>query len=62
MDGTLVNSLAGVTAAWEVMAKKYLDKDINVKEILSCESFFMASFIFSAYNPMVCSNSWHSDR
>jgi len=35
MDGTLVDSVAGVTAAWEVFAKKYPDKDINVRDILS---------------------------
>lgn len=39
MDGTLVDSVAGVTAAWEAVAKEYPGKDINVEEILSCEFF-----------------------
>ena len=39
MDGTLIDSVAGVTGSWELFAKKYPDKNINVKEILSCGSF-----------------------
>lgn len=35
MDGTLVDSTAGVTAAWEFFAEKYPDKNIDVGEILS---------------------------
>jgi beta-phosphoglucomutase-like phosphatase (HAD superfamily) len=48
MDGTLVDSVAGVTAAWELFARKYPGKDVNVEEILSC-GFFL-SFTFGAYN------------
>jgi len=60
MDGTLVDSVAGVTAAWEVTAKKYPGKDINVKEILSSRFSLVTSF--SAYNPVIRSNSWYQDR
>ena len=35
MDGTLVDSTAGVVGAWEVFAASY--PHIDVKEILSCE-------------------------
>lgn len=51
MDGTLVDSVAGVTAAWEIFAKRYPDKDINVKDILSSAFCLVASFTFGAYNP-----------
>jgi len=34
MDGTLVDSLAGVTGAWELFATKY--DNLDVKEILGC--------------------------
>ena len=62
MDGTLVNSVAGVTAAWEFFAKKYPDKNIDVKEILSCGLFFMVYSTFGAYNLVVHSDSWYPDR
>lgn len=35
MDGTLVNSTAGVIGAWEVFRQSYPDIDVNY--ILSCE-------------------------
>jgi hypothetical protein len=35
MDGTLIDSTAGVVGAWEVFAESY--PHIDVKEILSCE-------------------------
>ena len=57
MDGTLVDSAAGVTAAWEAIVKEYPEKDLNVEEILSCESFFVTSF--GAYNLVVRSISWY---
>jgi len=60
MDGTLVDSAAGVAAAWEVVAKEYPDKEINVEEILSCESLIVTSF--GAYNLAVCRVSWNQDR
>lgn len=34
MDGTLVNSTAGVVGAWELFRKKYPTIDVN--DILSC--------------------------
>ena len=37
MDGTLVDSMAGVTGAWELFATKY--PGLNVKEILGCAFF-----------------------
>ena len=57
MDGTLVDSTAGVTAAWETIVREYPEKDLNVGEILSCESFFVASF--GACNLVICSISWY---
>ena len=60
MDGTLVDSVAGVTAAWEVIAKKYPDKDINIEKILSSRFSFVASF--GAYDPIARSHSWCQDR
>ena len=38
MDGTLVDSLAGVTGAWELFATKY--DNLDVKEILGCAYHF----------------------
>lgn len=35
MDGTLVDSTAGVVGAWDIFHKSY--PDIDVKEILSSE-------------------------
>lgn len=55
MDGTLVDTAAGVTAAWEATVKRYPEKNLNVEEILSCKFFPVASF--GAYNPVVCSIS-----
>lgn len=46
MDGTLVDSTAGVTAAWEAILEEYPREDLTVEEILSCEPFFMKSFYF----------------
>ena len=43
MDGTLVNSVAGVAAAWEVFRMRYPDKGINVKDILN-SGFFIFHF------------------
>lgn len=37
MDGTLVDSLAGVTAAWEAILKEYPGVSLSVEEILSSE-------------------------
>lgn len=37
MDGTLVDSMAGVQGAWELFATKY--SGLNLKEILSCGYF-----------------------
>lgn len=62
MDGTLVNSVAGVTAAWEVFAKKYPHRDIDVTYILSCGFFVTSPFTSSAYNIIVYSDSWNPDR
>ena len=59
MDGTLVDSVAGVTAAWEALAKKY-PGGLNVEEILSCE--FLIATYFDAYNLVVCSIPWYQDR
>ena len=61
MDGTLVNSLAGVTAAWEVFKRDYPDKALNVTEILSRGSYFMFRATFSAYNLVAHRNSWYPD-
>jgi hypothetical protein len=44
MDGTLVDSTAGVVGAWTTFAKAY--PGIDVHEILSCEDHF---YLF--YNP-----------
>lgn len=38
MDGTLVDSTAGVVGAWSLFAKAY--PGIDVHEILSCEDSF----------------------
>ena len=46
MDGTLVDSTAGVTAAWEAILEEYPREDLTVEEILSCEPFFTKSFCF----------------
>jgi len=61
MDGTLVDSVAGVSAAWEAILKEYPGKGLRVEEILSCEFFFVASFTSSAYNCVVRSISWYPD-
>lgn len=37
MDGTLVDSTAGVTAAWDATVKKYPGKGLSVEEILKCQ-------------------------
>lgn len=50
MDGTLVDSVAGVTAAWEIFAEKYPDKNIDVRDILSSGFSFVERFTFGAYN------------
>jgi len=60
MDGTLVDSTAGVAAAWEATVKEYPGIGLSVEEILSCEFFFVASF--GAYNLVICSISWYPDR
>jgi hypothetical protein len=60
MDGTLVDSLAGVTAAWEAILKEYPGQGLSVEEILSCGFFLVASF--GAYNLVVCSISWDQNR
>jgi len=60
MDGTLVDSAAGVAAAWEAIAKEYPEKGIDVKDILSCESLIVTSF--GAYNLVVFRVSWYQDR
>lgn len=39
MDGTLVDSTAGVVAAWEAAVKKYPGSGLTAKEILSCTCF-----------------------
>lgn len=62
MDGTLVNSLAGVTAAWEVFKRDYPDKALNVTEILSRGSYFMFRATLNAYNLVAHRNSWYPDR
>lgn len=36
MDGTLIDSTAGVAAAWEVTVKKYPGRGLSVEEILGC--------------------------
>lgn len=41
MDGTLVDSTAGLTGAWEVFKQKY--PNIDIDHILSCKiSFYLA--------------------
>lgn len=35
MDGTLVDSAAGVEGAWELFSQKY--PDVDVHHVLSCE-------------------------
>lgn len=39
MDGTLVDSMAGVIGAWELFATKY--PGLNVQEILGCRYHFI---------------------
>jgi len=61
MDGTLVDSTAGVVAAWDVAVKKYPGSGLSTEEILSCKFFFVTSP--GAYNNIVvCSVSWYQDR
>ena len=60
MDGTLVDSTAGVAAAWEAVVKEYPDKDLRIDDILSCGLFF--SWHLSADITVVYSISWHQDR
>jgi hypothetical protein len=43
MDGTLVDSMAGVIGAWELFATKY--PGLNVQEILGCRyQFFLVGY------------------
>ena len=60
MDGTLVDSTAGVVAAWEAAVKKYPGSGLTAEEILSCMFFFVASP--DAYNVVLRSISWDQDH
>ena len=61
MDGTLVDSTAGVTAAWEALVKEYPGKGLNVEDILSCELFSWDLSLPAPYNHMTSSIPWHPD-
>lgn len=41
MDGTLIDSTAGVIGAWKLFKEKY--PGLDVEQILSCESFGFTS-------------------